>query len=382
MKKIICFIVLCAFLMQCKSEKGREGKVDFSFQRLTSDPVSGVVRSYSIVPLETTEHAYITRIAKVTVHEDKMFILEYVGPRRNLYVFSKEGKFISKLDAQGGGPREYQSMTDFDIHPVHEYISVLDPGLRKIKNYDFNSNYIGEQAFDSWGKEFKYFFDGDNVYTVISTKASKMTEQGNSYDIEVYNEKGELVYSALPFQKAVSMGAGTPTSMFRLNKAFHYRQINTNLVYSIRADTIRQVYTLDFPYPVMPGDELENAFLKGKKIFDKYVYLVNYFESEKMILCQFTHDKKPYWGLYDKKSNQSKVFNGEIDPSCGCDGSFMVLGVWEKGFVIETDYSKISRLLESFDPKKEKCSNPEVFDTVDKLDMTSNPILLFVEFKV
>lgn len=382
MKNILYLLIICVFLVTCKTKRYSETTINFRFEKLSENSKSSVVKSYSLVPLETTEQSYLTKIVRLDVWGDKIFILEYIGPRRNLYIFSREGKYINKLSAQGRGPREYQSIIDFDIHPTKKYISVLDPGLRKIKNYDSNSNYIDERAFDSWGKEFKYFTAGEKVFTTISTKASKFSKQGNNFDIEVYGENKELLYSALPFKDAVSIGAGNQISMFRIGNSISYRQVNTNIVYSIGPDTIRTKYILDFPYPVMPGNELENAFFKGKKIFEKYVYFVNYFETEQMILVQFTHDKNPYWGIYDKRSKRSVLFHGEIDPSCKCDVSLRVIGTWEKGFVIETDYSKITKVIQTLDPEKSKCKTPQMTDIINKLDMTSNPVLLFVEFDI
>ena len=367
-------------MIACKTKEHPGTVIDFSFEKLSQEPVTGVVKSYSMIPLETTDQSYITRIVKMAVDDDKIFILEYIGAKRNLYAFSMEGKYLNKFNIQGRGPTECQSITDFDIHPTNKYISVLDPGLRKIKNYEINSNYVSEMTFDSWGKEFKYFTKGSDVYIVMSTKASKITEHGQSNDIEVYDKNNKLIYSALPFQEAISIGAGNQISMFRIGNNISCRQVNTNIVYSIDPDTIRTKYILNFPYPVMPGNELENAFFKGKKIFDKYVYFVNYFENALMV--QFTHDKNPYWGIYDKRSKRSVLFHGEIDPSCKCDVSLKAIGTWEKGFVIETDYSKITKVIQTLDPEKSKCKTSDMTNIINKLDMTSNPVLFFVEFDI
>ncbi|MGV8139569.1 MAG: hypothetical protein AB2L20_30600 [Mangrovibacterium sp.] len=51
-----------------------------------------------------------------------------------------------------------------------------------------------------------------------------------------------------------------------------------------------------------------------------------------------------------------------------------------KGFILETDYSKITKLLEKLDPRRTKCINPELFKAIDKLEMTSNPVLVLIEF--
>jgi hypothetical protein len=381
MKKSVVFLIAGLFLTSFQSREFSGTTIDFSFNQLSKEPVSSVVKSYTLIPLETNENSYLSRIQKVQVADQRIFVLNSGSVmKRNVLQFSDQGKYLGKLDAQGRGLQEYQSMSDFDIHPVKKQISVLDPGLKKIKNYDFDSKYIDEQSFSSWAKEFKYFTSVNTVFTVLSTKGSRFSDSGENFDIEVYGDNHKLLYSALPFKEAVSIGAGNPASMFRIGNTVSYRQTNTNLVYSIEPGGIRQKYELKFPYPVMPGKELENAFLKGKQIFDQYVYMINYFETEHMILIRYTHDRKPYWGIYDKRSGRSVLFKGEEDPACKCDVMSGIVGTWEKGFILEADYSKITRMLEKLDPKRTKCLNPELFSTADKLDMTSNPVLVFIEF--
>lgn len=381
MKKSVVFLIAGLFLTSFQSREFSGTTIDFSFNQLSKEPVSSVVKSYSLIPLETNENSYLSRIQKVQVADQRIFVLNSGSVmKRNVLQFSDQGKYLGKLDAQGGGPQEYQSMSDFDIHPLKKQVSVVDPGLKKIKNYDFNSKYIDEQTFGSWIKELKYFVSGNKVLTALSTKGSKFSDSGENFDIEVYGDNHKLLYSALPFQEAVSISAGGLTSMFRIGNTISYRQENTNRVYSIGADAIKEKYELKFPYPVMPGKELANAFLKGKQIFDQYVYMINYFETEQMILIRYTHDRKPYWGIYDKRSGRSVLFKGEEDPACKCDVLAGIVGTWEKGFILEADYSKIIKVLEKLDPKRAKCLNPELFSTADKLDMTSNPVLVFIEF--
>jgi hypothetical protein len=74
------------------------------------------------------------------------------------------------------------------------------------------------------------------------------------------------------------------------------------------------------------------------------------------------------------------LFEGEEDPACKCDVMAGIVGIWEKGFILEADYSKITKVLEKLDPERTKCLNPELFKEVDKLEMTSNPVLVLIEF--
>lgn len=170
------------------------------------------------------------------------------------------------------------------------------------------------QVFASWIKELRYFVSGNKVLTALSTKGSKFSETGENFDIEVSDDDHNLLYSALPFQEAVGISAGGLTSMYRIGNVISYRKENTNLVHSIGANAIKEKYELKFPYPVMPGKELENAFLKRKPIFDQYVYLVSYFETEHMVLIEYTHNRKPYVGIFDKKSGRSVLLKERKTP--------------------------------------------------------------------
>lgn len=378
----IIAIVVAIFVFVCCAKKAVEKEnVDFSFDKMSEGSVSDIVKSYKIVPLETLDEAYITRSSQVVVNGDKLFILEDIAGRKSqIYMFSNEGKYIGKINKQGRGPLEYQSISSFDINPNNGNIAILDSWLKKIKEYSAAGEQKKEIQLDCWAKEFRYFNTGANTFIVVTTKASRMAnEEGR--ELYVYDQNDHYVYSSLPFDDPISMTTGNDISFSGSIDEISYLRPNTNQVYSVSKDSVGIKYLLNFPYPVLPGDEVENAFFKGKKILDKHVYNVIYFESSDLVYSQFMHDKKVYWGLYNKRSKKSTLFEEPKDPSCNCGLTLNVVGAFQDFFIIETDYSKINSVLKILDPGKGKCSNPKVFDAVDKLDMTSNPILLFVEFK-
>ena len=314
--------------------------------------------------------------------DDKIYILENImGRRHQIYIFNKEGKFVSKINSQGRGDKEYQSISDFDIHPNKEVISILDPGLRKLMNYNLNSEYQSELKLDCWAKEFKYLDIGKHSYTIFSTKSSK-SDTGKGNDLYVYNENNKLLYSALAFDKEISIAIGNGINLTRNNDGVNYFKPNTNLIYSCGTDSISIKYSLDFPFGVLPGDEIENVFLRGKNILHKYVYNIIFFEASNMIHTHFSHNKEVYFGFYDKQSKKSLVFNSQKDPSCGCGITLNIKGTFNNSFILETDISKINAVMKMLDPEKTKCLNPKAFEDIKELDMTSNPILILVEFKI
>ena len=382
MKNYSFALILLFFLVGCKAKTVKEHSIDFNFSNMTDQPVSNFVKSYRVIPLETNDFAYITKSKQIKVFDEQIFVLENISGRRHqLYRFSLKGKYLGKLNKQGRGPEEYQSISSFDMHPKNKTLSVLDPGLRKIKHYDFNSNYLGEQLLKNWGKEFCYILGNDKVYIATTSKKSRAVKD-NSMELEILNEKNEVICSAFPFSKPVSIATGNDISFSGTSDDMGYISPNSNLVYSFYKDSIVLKHELNFPYPVLPGEELQNAFFKGKKILDNHVYNVIYFETPRMVYSQFMNDKKIYWGLYDKNSKESKLFPEEKDPSCNCGITLNVKGTYGDSLILETDYSKINPLLNVIDPGKKRCLNPGIFKEIEKLDMTSNPILILIEYEL
>lgn len=368
--------------MGCNKNEFNEKEIDFSFSKLSNNPISDNVAKYSIIPLETKDEAYLTSGKKILIYGSKIYILENnMGKRHLIYIFSLDGKFINKINAQGRGAKEYQGIGDFDIHPKTEYVSILDPALKKIFSYDLNSEYKSELQLDSWMKEFKYMQVGEEIYKVFTTRSSKLTnEQGN--DIFVYDDDNNFIYSALSFSTPISIAVGNGISLMSNKNEVNYLKPNTNIIYSVNENSTNVKHILKFPLDVLPADEIENVYFKGKNILHKYVSNINYFESLNTIYALLMHNKEAHFGLYNKESKESIIFNEQKDPSCNCGITLRVKGTYKNSFIIETDYSQINSVLNMLDPEKGKCSNPEIFRTVEELDMTSNPILLLVEFKI
>lgn len=386
MKKNQFFYFILLFIAGCSNNSSnhylQKGEIDFSFSKLTEEPISNFVNKYLVIPLETRDDAYITRARKILIYNDTIYILENkLGRRHQIYVFSLDGKYITRIFSQGRGAYEYQSISDFDIHPESNLITILDPGLHKLFRYNLNSEYQDEFQLDCWAKEFKYLKEGKMLYLVFSTSTSKLSD-GIGNDIYVYDEEHNLSYSAFPFTKPISIGMGNGINLIRNTNGISYKKINTNLVYSIKSDTLKIKYFLQFSLDVLPGNEIENVFFKGKGILDKYISNINYYESSETVYTFFKHNKNGYWGLYNKSSNKSYVFNEQKDPECQCNITLNVLSSYKDYFIIETDYSKINAVLRILDADKKRCANPEIFKTLETLDMTSNPILILVDFNV
>src|SRR5690606_6759523 len=116
---------------------------------------------------------------------------------------------ISRIWKQGRGPREYQSIAHFDVHPVKNYVSILDPGTRRILNYSIDNKFINSVKLGHYAKELCYFQHKGKVYLALSTHKSKIHEE-NNYDIVVLDDNYETIQESIQFTEpqGVVLGNG------------------------------------------------------------------------------------------------------------------------------------------------------------------------------
>jgi hypothetical protein len=375
-------LFLWVLLTSCNPKPKEYEIIDFRFDRALNESIKNNVISYRIVPLETAEDCYFATSSKIRISGTKIFILDNLLDKRyQILIFNLQGEFISKINSQGRGPKEYVSINDFDVDPNKAIISILDPALKKLINYDFYSNFIDERPLNIYAKELIYSTKVEDNFIVFSTLMSFPI--GNlSYDINVYNINNTFLYSSIPFKKPVGIVLGNNIHLFSNNDGVSYIKVNSNEVYEVGSKQTRLKYLLKFSYAILPNEEIENVFMKGKNILNKYIYSIHYFETSNMVLTQFMNNRKPFMGLYNKSNHRSIVFNDEKDPKCGCGVSFKLKGVFENSFIIECDYLNLDKTLNIIDPLRVKCSNSDAFEKIKSEDITSNPILLFIEFKV
>ena len=87
-----------------------------------------------IVPLETTPECLISPIDKLEIADDKLYLLD--NEQDFIFIFSRQGKFINKIDDIGRGPEEYYELSDFHIDDSLIYVTVGSGRNKKVSEKD------------------------------------------------------------------------------------------------------------------------------------------------------------------------------------------------------------------------------------------------------
>ena len=86
-----------------------------------------IIASATITPLSTADNCLVGRIEKMVIQDGKIYLQDKA--QKAIIIFNENGKFIHKLNKQGGGPDEYRNILDFDVNPQTNNVEIL--GLQK-----------------------------------------------------------------------------------------------------------------------------------------------------------------------------------------------------------------------------------------------------------
>lgn len=153
MKKLFYFYLIpCVLLSGCHSKatdsQTQAQVVDFDNVQKSDFEINNL----KYIPLETTDHSLLENVYKVLFRNDKYYILSK-NAKSGVYIFDKEGHFLSAINKQGEAPDEYIELMDMDVDEKG-YVYIADNARMNILKYDpTNSKLcetirVGERFFE------------------------------------------------------------------------------------------------------------------------------------------------------------------------------------------------------------------------------------------
>ncbi|NCB69924.1 MAG: 6-bladed beta-propeller [Bacteroidia bacterium] len=138
MRNIISLLIIPLLILGCTNDITNNSiKVDID----TNDNVSiyDFFSNIEIVKLDLNDSSVISYFGKVISYNDMYYILDYRFPV--IYLYTNQGKYLSKIDNQGQGPNEYIQISDFEIDTISKKLAFVDPTNSTLHEYDLNGNF-------------------------------------------------------------------------------------------------------------------------------------------------------------------------------------------------------------------------------------------------
>lgn len=351
---------------------------------------SSILKTPTVVPLETTDKCVVQRIQNLEVFDNKIYILDDKSNR--LYVFSIDGKYLYNLGHVGNGSGEYLELSDFSIDKKRKIIYLWDEAKDKILKYHLDTRkFISAVHSDRNGeRSYGVQFAHDKLYI---NRTSKTDDTDNYMIKEVDPSTGNIsdkFLDSYSYNKGWNYPLRSGSSNFCDRGSINPKFIEmfSDTVISLTSKGLTPVYCVksencatqeDVNAIINAGTQEFNKFMQKGKIYG----INNLCEMKHDIFFCFAkgHDKQCC--LYNKKTLKSvigysivndyisKEFPFPVDVHY-CNSEFVVTSLQNNSIPNFIKYYVNDGLIDS------KIDN---YDALLKLNENSNTVLFIQKYK-
>ena len=228
-------------------------------------PLSHFVEDLEIVPLETSDEAYV-RSTGVYV-TDNYFLLH---SSRNMpfKLFTRDGKFVCNIGSSGNGRGNYGQVYDFQMDEKHNRIYIMPWSARELLVYDMQGQFQGYIPLNQPGEQIITY--GKPVFRVDGEReeitVASIPWKRNQHIVWVQDFKGNVLreLTSNPFQVSDTYSVETysrqNTGAFDFSVLEFYPQRNDTLYHYVKESNILQpIFTMSFPEDrILPHAYLEH----------------------------------------------------------------------------------------------------------------------------
>lgn len=252
------------------------------------------VSDIRFISLETTQQSIINRIDKCIVKGDRFYILD--KKQQSVFVFTNEGKFITRINRLGKGANEYIELTDFEIGEEGELI-VFDAISQRILFSNNEFDFIKSLKVCAGDKMLRLNDENFIIYADIPEK--------KGYAIHVFGGNDSIKQTLFPASDDEGIRPAYNREKhldYQNGKVRFIRSYDYN-VYEIRNDSLSIQHRFDFGNKNMPEGLLKGTY---PEVFQKVLkdvsvqMLENYIETEHWI----TFEANGTGVFYEKMKNR------------------------------------------------------------------------------
>lgn len=201
-----------------------------------------VISDYDVVKLETTDESIISKLDKVIIADNNIFIMDGLN-NQSVYVFDMTGKFKFKIHHLGRGKNEYLQLFDMFYDEHDRTINLLSRLPSKIMKYSSDADSLLEQI--SFERDFTRIESNGENYVCHQGNYS---QGGDNYNVCTLSLDGNIIdkWNDIPTEKESTFSYNAfPLSLGTDDNVLFF-DINTRKLYSVKGPKREDVLSVDF----------------------------------------------------------------------------------------------------------------------------------------
>lgn len=340
------------------------------------------------IKLELTEESIIGYIQKITVYENRIYILD--TQTSSLFIFDMDGNYIFKIANTGQAPKEYWQLDFFDIDSENNQIVLTDLMKYRIMRYDLNGKFIYSTKIPFWVEGVAP--NPNKSFVVYSNFRDNSAKLKQEYNLMYLDSSMNVRKAYFPYNSSTIKDIGfkflTPQAsvFYPYKEKFCFFSPYQNSIYELIDNDLVLKYSVDFGNESLDMETLmympDKAEARLKR--DDFYSINRVQETDKLLSFSFTAPHSPllYQAYYSKESKKimcSAIYN------IGKEGQFEIPPIAGYDSWLITELSIDYLLSWKKDAENTSIKNRfliEKKNLTNSLSIDDNPVLIFYKLKI
>ena len=266
---------------------------------------TGLIKNVKLIRLES-DGCVVGRIDKIVSNDSLLYIMDK-SVTNEVYVFTKEGRFVSKISRYGHGKYEYSQLWDIFFDKNNNALCLLSRADQKIISFSPDGKkVIGECKLP---KMFGHMVAMTNGYIGYMDNYS---QNPNIPDNVWLMDKSFNLLDGF-FRIDPQVESSTTFEVYAMSvfgDTLLYKPEFSNTIYQIKDGKASERYKLDFgdkTFPDLSSVSRDNKTEWLGLIREKIDNVFNYIETNNYLLMDFVMDGQLHLGIYNKKNHTSEI---------------------------------------------------------------------------
>lgn len=280
------------------------------FSHLSRLKLSEITDSVVYVPLETTEESLIGSISRVVFADGIFFIQDCIT--NSIFLFSQDGKFITKINRQGRGPDEYLRLYDFDVDSQDSVLYCYTGNFLNLYNY--SGELLGKIDIKNRGKSVSSIAVLKNcIY--LYTNYNAVLQEDKSYHSLFIDKKGNCLSKVGEYDKSLKGKINySPRLYFHTHTdTLLFFQNFCNVIYEYTDNQCLPKFNLNFGKHNVPELTIHNCDLLQKNHFGDFALLFNAVKIRSEYWFLLSLNGKRYLSIYNENRDALCTVNTKRD---------------------------------------------------------------------
>lgn len=195
----ILVLIVSVILTGCNKKKtsvNAEGIEQIYINNPLQIPLEELISEYDIIRLEATEQSLLSDIGLLQIMNDKIYVTD--GSMSKVLIYTLDGKYISQINDQGQGPKEYIRIYSIEADHVNKRLFLTDTFSKRLFIYDEDGNL--QQVVPMKFMPGRIMSDGKGhlLHHKAAIEYYDKDKDLNKSHLQILNNKGEITGSLLP----------------------------------------------------------------------------------------------------------------------------------------------------------------------------------------